>query len=142
MDFLIDGQISSFCPDQHEETSIRVDERILFFKITSRNLLQTWLSIDKKLSLHIYINTFKRTNLASEFSCLTLNVIKIWAHFRDNCVYECPFVSPSTIVNQHSHLHMVFLIGLLLGHNSVLIGGVYVWVVTSHVFCFNAIGWS
>ena len=51
-----------------------------------------------------------------------------------------PFVSPSTFVNQHSRLHIVslFFIGLLL--DSVLIAGVYVWVVTSHVF--DAKGWS
>ena len=39
------------------------------------------------------------------------------------------------VVNQHSHLHMVFLISLLLGHNSVLIGGLGSYITcTANIF--------
>ena len=52
------------------------------------------------------------------------------------------FVNNSEYHHREMGPWCVFLIGLLLGQNSVLIRGVYVWVVSSHVFCLDAIGWS
>ena len=58
-----------------------------------------------------------------------------------------PFVSPSTIVNQHSHLHMVCILNWLvarpqqcLNWRCICLGSLT--SNTSHVFCFDAIGWS